>query len=62
MTTRTFDASGVNQVLSPRIVERQLARLSGVRAASASYASRSVTVTYDQDAICADVIAARIRE
>jgi Cu2+-exporting ATPase len=62
MKTRTFDASEVNQVLSPRIVEKQLARLAGVHAANASYASQSVTVTYDEDSIGADVIADKIRE
>jgi Cu2+-exporting ATPase len=61
MRTQTFEASGVDEVLSAQVVEKQLARLPGVRTASASYVSQSVTVTYDEATVGASAIVAAIR-
>ncbi len=62
MTTRTFDASGMTQVLDTRLIEKSLRQLPGIRAVDASYVSQSVTVTYDETRIDDAAIARRIRE
>lgn len=61
MTTKTFEAVGIDQVLSARMIEKQLSRLRGVRSASASYGSQTATVTYDKQPLDADATAAEIR-
>lgn len=62
MTTKTFEVRGMNQVLIPRLIEKELARVPGVPRVDASYASQSATVNYDEAIVEADAIAARIRD
>ncbi len=59
--TGTFEASGFDQVLSTRTLEKHLARTSGIHDASASWSAQSVTVTYDPDVVGSTRISDEIR-
>jgi len=48
MKTATLDVGGMLSTLDYQCVEKQLVRLRGVQRANASFASSSVTVTYDE--------------
>jgi len=62
MQTRVFEVHGMGQVMSPKLVEKQLARVPGVRKALASYVSQSATVTYEEAMVSPDAIEAAIRD
>lgn len=48
MKTATLDVGGMLSMLDYQGVEKQLGRIAGVRRASASVASNSATVEYDE--------------
>jgi len=48
MKTNTVDVSGMLSPLSARGVEKQLARLRGVKKVVVNYVAGSATVTYDE--------------
>ena len=62
MKTINVEVGGLLSALSARGVEKQLARLSGVREASVNYVSGSATVTYDESLIDIKTIKAQVHE
>ena len=49
MKTATLDAGGMSSMLDYRGVEKQLGRIPGVKQVTASIASNSATVEYDEN-------------
>ncbi len=62
MKTSVIEIGGLLSVLSARGVEKQLARLPGVRKAEVNYVAGSATVTYDETAVDLKTIKARVHE
>jgi P-type Cu2+ transporter len=62
MKTNTVDVSGMLSPLSARGVEKQLARLRGVKKVVVNYVSGSATVTYDEAQTDLKTIKAKVEE
>ena len=62
MKTATLDVGGMLSALDYRAVEKQLSRIPGVRRATASIASNSVTVEYDETATSVTALKEKINE
>ena len=62
MKTATLDVGGMLSMLDYQCIEKQLGRLRGVQRASASIASSSVTVEYDETAVNVARLKDRINE
>src|SRR5262245_33365668 len=62
MKTATLDVGGMLSMLDYQAVEKRLGRISGVQRATASIASNSVTVEYDENAISLAALREKINE
>jgi Cu2+-exporting ATPase len=62
MKTVTIDVAGLLSALSALGVQRQLARLAGVKKAEVNYVAGSATVTYDETVIDLSSIKAKVHE
>ena len=62
MKTATLDVGGMLSMLDYQCVEKQLSRLRGVQRATASIASNSVTVEYDETVTSVTLLRDRINE
>jgi Cu2+-exporting ATPase len=62
MKTATLDAGGMLSLLDYQAVEKQLGRIPGVQRATASVASNSVTVEYDETVTSVATLKAKINE
>lgn len=60
--TRRFDVTGMTCGGCERALGRAVSRLPGVEQVSASHAEQSATVTYDENVVSPDAIAAAIRD
>src|SRR5262249_62163177 len=62
MNTPTLDVGGMLSLLDYQAVEKQLGRTPGVQRATASVASNSVTVEYDETVTSVAALKAKINE
>ena len=62
MKASTIEVGGLVSTLSARGVEKQLAKLTGVKKAEVNYVAGSATVVYDETAIDLKAIKARVHE
>jgi len=62
MKTSIIEVGGLLSALSARGVEKQLAKLTGVKKAEVNYVAGSATVVYDETAIDLKAIKARVQE
>ena len=62
MKTATLDVGGMSSMLDYRAIEKQLQKVEGVHAVTASVASNSATVEYDETVIDLEALKDRINE
>ncbi|MBY0511292.1 MAG: heavy metal translocating P-type ATPase [Rhodospirillaceae bacterium] len=62
MKTATLDVGGMLSMLDYRAIERQLGRIPGVQRVTASVASNTATVDYDEAAVSVEVLKGKINE
>jgi Cu2+-exporting ATPase len=62
MRTATFDVGGMLSMLDYQGIEKQIGRMAGVRRVTASIASGSATVEYDEAVTNAEALKAKINE